>query len=85
MTNLSVARASLFLLFSLMFSATGLAQPSVVVIDPGHGCMTGEAYRANVSPKRSLHLTRPNASRVFSATILPSKLFSRETTTRLSR
>jgi N-acetylmuramoyl-L-alanine amidase len=37
MTNLSVARASLFLLFSLMFSATGLAHPSVVVIDPGHG------------------------------------------------
>ena len=37
MTNLSLARASLFLLFSLMFSATGLARPSVVVIDPGHG------------------------------------------------
>jgi len=37
MTNLSVARASLFLLFSLIFSATGLARPSIVVIDPGHG------------------------------------------------
>src|SRR5580692_1818605 len=37
MTNLSLARASLFLLFSLVFSATGLARPSVVVIDPGHG------------------------------------------------
>jgi N-acetylmuramoyl-L-alanine amidase len=32
-----VARASLFLLFSLMFSGTGVAEPSVVVIDPGHG------------------------------------------------
>ena len=32
-----VAPASLFLLFSLMFSGTGVAQPSVVVIDPGHG------------------------------------------------
>jgi N-acetylmuramoyl-L-alanine amidase len=37
MTKLFVARASLFLLFSLMFSGTGGAQPSVVVIDPGHG------------------------------------------------
>ena len=37
MTNLSVARASLFLLFWLIFSATGLGRPSVVVIDPGHG------------------------------------------------
>jgi N-acetylmuramoyl-L-alanine amidase len=37
MTNLFLARASLFLLFSLMFSGTGVAEPSVVVIDPGHG------------------------------------------------
>ena len=37
MTNLSVARASLSLLFWLMFSAAGLGRPSVVVIDPGHG------------------------------------------------
>jgi N-acetylmuramoyl-L-alanine amidase len=37
MTNLSVARASLFLWCWLIFSSTGLGRPSVVVIDPGHG------------------------------------------------
>ena len=37
MTNLSVARAPLFLWCWLIFSSTGLGRPSVVVIDPGHG------------------------------------------------
>ena len=37
MTNLSVARSSLFLWFWLIFSSTGLGRPFVVVIDPGHG------------------------------------------------
>jgi hypothetical protein len=32
-----LVRAFLFLLFWPMFSANGLARPSVVVIDPGHG------------------------------------------------
>jgi len=37
MTNLSSVRASLFFLFSLMVSASAVARPAVVVIDPGHG------------------------------------------------
>jgi N-acetylmuramoyl-L-alanine amidase len=37
MTNLSSVRASLFFLFSLMVSASAVAHPAVVVIDPGHG------------------------------------------------
>jgi N-acetylmuramoyl-L-alanine amidase len=37
MTSLSSVRASLFFLFSLMVSASAVARPSVVVIDPGHG------------------------------------------------
>jgi N-acetylmuramoyl-L-alanine amidase len=30
-------RAALFFLFSIMISATAVARPAVVVIDPGHG------------------------------------------------
>ncbi len=37
MTNLSLLRASLFFLFSLTVSASAVARPAVVVIDPGHG------------------------------------------------
>jgi N-acetylmuramoyl-L-alanine amidase len=37
MTSLSSVRASLFFLFSLMVSASAVARPAVVVIDPGHG------------------------------------------------
>lgn len=36
-TNLSVARGSLFVLLLLMVSASAVARPAVVVIDPGHG------------------------------------------------
>jgi N-acetylmuramoyl-L-alanine amidase len=36
-TNLSLARGSLFFLLLLMVSASALARPAVVVIDPGHG------------------------------------------------
>jgi hypothetical protein len=37
MTNLSLARGSLFFLLLLMVSASAVARPAVVVIDPGHG------------------------------------------------
>jgi N-acetylmuramoyl-L-alanine amidase len=37
MTSLSAARVALSLVFWLIFSATGLGRPFVVVIDPGHG------------------------------------------------
>jgi N-acetylmuramoyl-L-alanine amidase len=37
MTNLSVARGALFFLLLLMISASAVARPAVVVIDPGHG------------------------------------------------
>jgi N-acetylmuramoyl-L-alanine amidase len=37
MTNLSLVRASLFYLFSLMVTPSAVARPAVVVIDPGHG------------------------------------------------
>jgi N-acetylmuramoyl-L-alanine amidase len=37
MTNLSLVRASLFFLFSLMVTTSAVAGPAVVVIDPGHG------------------------------------------------
>ena len=37
MTNLSLVRASLFFLFSLMLLANVAARPAIVVIDPGHG------------------------------------------------
>ena len=37
MTNLYSVWASLFFLFSLMVSASAVARPAVVVIDPGHG------------------------------------------------
>jgi N-acetylmuramoyl-L-alanine amidase len=37
MTNLSLVRASLCFLLSLMVSASAVARPAVVVIDPGHG------------------------------------------------
>src|SRR5258707_13101939 len=37
MPNLSSVRASLFFLFSLMVSASAVARPAIVVIDPGHG------------------------------------------------
>jgi len=37
MTNLSLVRAFLFFLLSLMVSASAVARPAVVVIDPGHG------------------------------------------------
>jgi N-acetylmuramoyl-L-alanine amidase len=37
MTNLSLVRASLFFLLSLIVSASAVARPAVVVIDPGHG------------------------------------------------
>ncbi len=37
MTNVSLVRASLFFLFSLMVSASAVARPAVAVIDPGHG------------------------------------------------
>ena len=37
MTNLSLVRASLFVLLLLMVSAIAVARPAVVVIDPGHG------------------------------------------------
>jgi len=37
MTSLPSVRASLFFLFSLMVSASAVAHPAVVVIDPGHG------------------------------------------------
>jgi N-acetylmuramoyl-L-alanine amidase len=37
MTDLPVVRVSLFFLFSLMASASGVARPAMVVIDPGHG------------------------------------------------
>ena len=37
MTNLSLVRASLWFLFSFMVSASAVARPAVVVIDPGHG------------------------------------------------
>jgi len=37
MTNLSLARGALFFLLLLMISASAVARPAVVVIDPGHG------------------------------------------------
>jgi N-acetylmuramoyl-L-alanine amidase len=37
MTNLSLVRASLFFLLSLMVTTSAVAGPAVVVIDPGHG------------------------------------------------
>jgi len=37
MTNLSLVRVSLFFLFLLTISASAVARPAVVVIDPGHG------------------------------------------------
>ncbi len=37
MTNRSLVRASLWFLFSLTVSASAVARPAVVVIDPGHG------------------------------------------------
>jgi N-acetylmuramoyl-L-alanine amidase len=37
MTNLSLARGALFVLSLLMISASAVARPAVVVIDPGHG------------------------------------------------
>src|SRR5437870_2065768 len=37
MANLPLVRASLFFLLSLMVSASAVARPAVVVIDPGHG------------------------------------------------
>jgi N-acetylmuramoyl-L-alanine amidase len=36
-TNLSLARGSLFFLLLLMVSASAVARPAIVVIDPGHG------------------------------------------------
>jgi len=37
MTNLSLARGSLFFLLLLMIAASAVARPAIVVIDPGHG------------------------------------------------
>ena len=37
MTNLSLVRPSLWFLLSLMVSASAVARPAIVVIDPGHG------------------------------------------------
>jgi N-acetylmuramoyl-L-alanine amidase len=37
MTNLSLARGALFFLLLLMISASAVARPALVVIDPGHG------------------------------------------------